>query len=59
MVCNSREITCPLARIGFFFENCFPLILIMVSTNRKIAPIKKHFFHSTENPFLLAEYRIC
>ena len=43
MVSNSREISCPIARISFFFENCFLLISIMVSTSRKIVLIKKQF----------------
>ena len=44
MVSNSPEISCPIARISFSFENCFLLIPIMVSTSRKIALIKKAVF---------------
>ena len=39
----SQKIGCPLAKLSSFFGNCFPRILIIVSTNRKIAPIKKQF----------------
>ena len=35
MVSASRKISCPLARISSFFENCFPLIPIMVSSSQK------------------------
>ena len=52
MASNSREISCPLARVGFFFENCFLLIPTMLATSRKIAVIKKYCL-------LLAEYGIC
>ena len=52
MVSNSREISCPQAKVGFYFENCFLLIPIMLATGRKVAVIKKYCF-------LLTEYGIC
>ena len=39
---TSQKISCPVAIICFFFENCFPLIPIMASTSRKIALKNKH-----------------
>ena len=39
---TSEKISCPVAIICFFFENCFPLIPIMASTSRKIALKNKH-----------------
>ena len=36
MVSTSQNISPPLARISYFFENCFPLIPIMVSASIKI-----------------------
>ena len=42
MVSTSREISFPLAKIRSFFENCFLLIPIMVSTRRKIALTKRY-----------------
>ena len=33
MFSTSRKITCPLARMSSFSQNCFPLIPIMVSTS--------------------------
>ena len=44
LVSTSQKISCPLARINSFFENCFFLIPIMFSTSSKIALTKKILF---------------
>ena len=44
MVSATQKISCPLAIISCFFENCFLPIPIMASTSRKIALIKKALF---------------
>ena len=40
----SQKIGSPLAKLSSFFGNCFPQIVIIVSTSIKIAPIKKTLF---------------
>ena len=61
MVSTSQKISCPLARISSFFENCPPshLIPIMASTIRNIALIKntvstrqKIHFHQPDEEFV-------
>ena len=44
MACPSRKTSCPLARMSSFFENCFLVILIMVSTSSKMALTKEILF---------------
>ena len=53
MIYTSRKISCQLARISSFYQNCFLLIAIMFSTSIKIPLTKKYCFHKTENKFFL------
>ena len=45
MVSTSRKISCPLARMSSFSQNCFFFIPKMVSTTSEIALTKKYCFH--------------
>ena len=58
MISTNQKISCPLARMSPFSQNCFFLIPIMVSTSSAIALAKKHCFHNAENPFAPAGWKI-
>ena len=53
MVFTSWRISCPLARMSCYSQNCFLIIPIMASTSSEIALTKKYCFHQTKNKLFL------
>ena len=58
MISTSQKVSCTLAIMSCFSQNCFFLIPTMVSTSSKIVLTKIYCFHYAENPFVLAGWRI-